>query len=261
MSTALRFGLSRTLEMRPSTVALCVGVLIALLSGCGPVNTVATPTDDAAETVVLLHGLGRSPRAMSRLAVRLEEAGYRVESLGYSSIGESPETIVQGLKEQIAACCLDRSGPLHFVGHSLGGLLIRGYIEAARPSNLGRVVMLGTPNRGTAVVDRYRNKWWFSMLGSTAMSLGTDAASYPNTLPAPDYPVGVIAGRKPQSNDALLPGDDDGLVAVDSTKVAGMSDFLVVDVGHAAMRYDARVAARTIEFLRTGRFRAGAGGT
>lgn len=229
-------------------------LIVLLVVGCTPVSTVTADTNPHAETVVLLHGLGRSPRAMERLAEQLERAGYRVESLGYSSLDQDPQAILDELRTKMSACCVGGQQPLHFVGHSLGGLLIRAYLEHDRPANLAHVVLLGTPNHGTVIVDRYRDNWWFSLLGPTAQALGTHAESFPNNLPEPTYPLGIIAGRKQTERDGLLPGDDDGLVAVESTKVEGMTDFVVIDVGHAAMRSDARVAKQTIAFLKRGEF-------
>ncbi len=231
-------------------------LMLVFMSGCTPVNSAQASATSQAQSVVLLHGLGRSPRAMARLATQFEDAGYRVHSLGYSSLGQSPTDILADLRAQLAQCCVATDAPLHFVGHSLGGLLIRAYLATDRPENLGRVVLLGTPNHGTVIVDRYRDSWWFPLLGPTAQALGTQNGSFPSTLPKPDYALGVIAGRKQTRHADLIPGDDDGLVAVASTRVEGMSDFLVVDVGHAGMRSDARVPEQTIAFLQQGRFMA-----
>jgi hypothetical protein len=85
--------------------------------------------------------------------------------------------------------------------------------------------------------------------------LGTGADSFPASLPDPDYPVGVIAGvASGLLSDDLLPGDDDGLVPVESTKVRGATDFIMVKSGHSYMRYSEAVATQVIEFLRTGEF-------
>ena len=144
---------------------------------------------------------------------------------------------------------------MHFVGHSLGGLVIRAYLAERQVQNLGRVVLLGTPNKGTQLVDRYGDKWWFKLLGPNARALGTGNGSLPDLLPAPDYPVGVIAGtRKGFDNDHILPGPDDGLVTVASTRLKGMADFIVLETGHSAMRYSKPVAEQTVRFLRTGQF-------
>lgn len=193
--------------------------------------------------------------AMWRLASRIEKADYHVERVGYSSLNQTPQEILQEVTSQIQACCATLNRPVHFVGHSLGGLLIRAYLQDNNVKSLGRVVLMGTPNQGTAVVDYYRDRWWMKMLGPMTSALGTDKESFPNTLQDPYYPVGVIAGvtDSPVSEE-VLPGQDDGLVAVESTKLNGMSDFIVVETGHSMMRYNEEVARQAIKFLANGKF-------
>ena len=226
-----------------STLAACAGTPSSIAS-----------VRPGQETVVLLHGLGRSARAMAPLEKHLEEAGYQVVSIDYPTLRETPERVMAEVARQIDACCVGEASTLHFVGHSLGGLVARAYIAEHQPAGLGRVVVIGSPNKGTAVVDHYRDKWWFEILGPTAAMLGTGEHSFGATLEPPHYPLGVIAGHKPSNNDDVLPGADDGLVTIDSTRVEGMTDFLVVPTGHAGLRYDEDVARQTIHFLSNGRF-------
>lgn len=207
------------------------------------------------EIVVLLHGLGRNNMAMWLLARRLEDAGFHVERIGYSSLNVSPGEILEEVGSQIDSCCSRHHKTVHYVGHSLGGLLIRAYLQERRPPNLGRVVLMGTPNRGTPIVDRFRDQWWMELLGPTTNALGTDSGSFPNSLEPPWYPVGVIAGVTTRgNNEPWLPGADDGLVTVEATRLEGMSDFIVLRTGHAFMRYDPEVARQTISFLNDGSF-------
>ncbi len=207
------------------------------------------------EKVVLLHGWARSNIAMWRIKMRLENAGYQVVQVGYRSLNQTPAEIVQDISAQIDHCCKSSTGTVHFVGHSLGGLLIRAYLESNQVENLGRVVLMGTPNQGTAVADYFRDKWWAQFVGPTAMALGTGADSFPNSLSDPYYPVGVIAGfTKNDLDDELLPGIDDGLVSIESTRLNGMRDFIVVESQHSLMRYNEEVAKQAIAFLKTGKF-------
>ncbi|MEC8427476.1 MAG: alpha/beta fold hydrolase, partial [Pseudomonadota bacterium] len=150
--------------------------------------------------------------------------------------------------------CAALPNRIHFVGHSLGGLVIRAYLQENPVETLGRVVLIGTPNQGSDFVDRYQDRWWLKMLGPTTQALGTGPDSLVKSLQVPDYPVGVIAGVQESANDAYLPGDDDGLVSVAATKLEGMKDFRLVEVGHSAMRYDDTVAQLTVAFLRNGAF-------
>lgn len=189
------------------------------------------------------------------LASRIEQAGFRVIRVGYDSLRETPQAMLVEVARQIDLCCAALQSSVHFVGHSLGGLLIRAYLAEHEVTHLGRVVLIGTPNYGTPIVDRYRDSWWMNLAGPTAQTLGTGAGSFPASLPDPNYPVGVIAGVKagPLLDDVMA-GDHDGLVPVESTKVPGMVDFITVNSGHSFLRYSDEVAQQTAAFLQTGRF-------
>ncbi len=202
-----------------------------------------------------MHGLGRSGFAMRVLASRLEDAGFFVINLGYPSINKTPEEILDNISRQISASLPETDQTIHFVGHSLGGLLIRAYLERTSVRNLGRVVLIGTPNKGTTFVDAYRDSWWMQLLGPAALALNTGENSFPNSISAPYYPVGVIAGvYGDDDNDDVLPGEDDGLVPVASTKIDKMTDFIKIESSHYMMRYKQEVADQTVMFLHHGRF-------
>ena len=217
-----------------------------------------SPTDSRsgsnAETVVLLHGLGRSQHAMWWLANQLEQEGFAVVRIDYSSFRETPEAMLAPVSADIARCCA-HAQKVHFVGHSLGGLMIRAHLAQISQPNLGRVVTIGTPHQGTDFVDHYRERWWMHFAGASALALSTAPGSFPNSLPAPDYPMGGIAGVRSEgdSDDAIV-GPHDGLVPLWSARLPGMQDFVVLNGGHAGLRYQPAVARQTVHFLRTGRF-------
>ena len=232
-------------------------VLVAFLTSCVSANT-PIPDSPAVEkeVVYLLHGLGRSSFAMWVLASRLEDAGFLVNNIGYSSINETPEEILLDVSEQINSSLPEDNQAVHFVGHSLGGLIIRAYLEDTKVKNLGRVVLIGTPNKGTTLVDYYQDTWWMQMAGPTALALSTDKDSFPNSIADPYYPVGIIAGiSEDNNNEDILPGEDDGLVPLESTKVNGMTDIIIIESSHWMLRYDQDVASQTIAFLRHERFK------
>ena len=238
-------------------MASCLLVLaVALATGaCSPAPVRPAEDPQARETVVLVHGLWRGDGSMWLLGRRLEEAGFDVVRLDYTSFSASAEEIVREVTTQIDACCRELEHPVHFVGHSMGGLAIRAYLVNSQLRNRGRVVLIGSPNSGTPIVDEYGERWWMGLAGPAARQLGTDPDSFPNSLPEPDYPVGVIAGFRVSALGLdLIPGDDDGLVPVESTKLPDMTDFVLVDAGHSMMRYSDDVARQTIAFLREGRF-------
>ena len=246
----------RPRSRRCTRILASAGLLAWLLAAP---QALSNPSSDEPEThkplVVVLHGLGRTRISMWLFASRLEEAGFRVHRIGYRSLDRSPDEIIDTVSRRINECCANHAGGVHFVGHSLGGLLIRAYLQNNRVEALGRVVLIGTPNQGSELVDRFRDNGLLSLLGPTTAALGTDSASLPGRLPAPYYPVGVIAAVNPgEWNDHWLPGPDDGLISVDSTRLDGMSDFIEIESGHSRMRYNKDVARQAVEFLRTGRF-------
>ena len=241
------------------TISALLATLLVFLISTSPLSatkqgTLQWPTLEK-DIVILLHGLGRSTFAMGSLASKLEDAGFDVVRIGYRSLSQTPEQILEHVSEQINECCVERSRTVHFVGHSLGGLVARAYLQREQFQNLGHVVLMGTPNQGSELVDRFYNRWWIKILGPTARSLGTGPTSFPNSLKPPYYSVGVIAGiSEGILNDKYLPGEDDGLVTVEATKLKGMSDFVIVETGHSAMRHNNEVAKQAISFMRYGKF-------
>jgi pimeloyl-ACP methyl ester carboxylesterase len=241
----------------PLVTSLLIIVFFVSACVCAKPNIADLP-DGETEVVFLLHGLGRSRFAMRVLASRLEDAGFFVYNIGYPSINKTPEEILENISQQIDASLPETNQTVHFVGHSLGGLLIRAYLEKTNIKNLGSVVLMGTPNKGTTLVDNYRDSWWMQMLGPAALALSTDENSFPNSIGRPYYPVGIIAGiYGDNDNEDILPGDDDGLVPLESTKIDGMTDFIAIETSHYMMRYNQEVADQAIMFLRHGRFKEG----
>lgn len=233
---------------------------LALLAWLVATPLAAAPADEsepesAREAVVLLHGLYRSERAMRPLAERLAREGFEVHNLGYPSTEASPDELEARIAAQIEACCA-AAPRLHFVTHSLGGILLRGLLAQREPANLGRVVMLAPPNHGSEWVDWLGNSFGFA-LGPTGRELGTAPDSLPNRLPNADYPLGVIAGTKSLNPFGawFLPGANDGTVSVKSTWLDGMSDFVEVPSSHSFILRSDAAADAVVEFLRAGHFR------
>jgi triacylglycerol lipase len=208
------------------------------------------------ECVVVLHGLARSSHSMSRLADRLSDAGFVVNNLDYPSTREPFDELVAGLVravERDSASC----PRIHFVGYSLGALLVRGYLRQDHPKNLGRVVMIGPPNHGSEIVDAIGCTWLFhAIFGPVGSELGTSPGGLPARLGLPDFEFGVIAGNQPINPLGwwLIPGENDGEVSVESTRLEGMGDFIVVPENHTFMMNGPEVAKETVAFLRTGHF-------
>lgn len=236
--------------------ALLVAGLWLTLAGGAAAAAEATAEAGGAETVVLLHGLARTDRSMRPLEERLAGAGFAVHNLRYPSTDEPPEALVAQLGRELDGCCAT-AGVVHFVGHSLGGLLVRAYLADEPPANVGRLVMLAPPNAGSELVDALADWAIFrAALGPTAEALGTGPDSFPNRLPPPFVEVGVIAGTESVNpiGSAVIPDEDDGTVSVASTRLEGMTDFLTVPSSHPFIMRSDEVGRQVVHFLRHGRF-------
>jgi triacylglycerol lipase len=212
------------------------------------------------DSVVLLHGLGRSSDSMASLARHLQAEGFEIHNLDYPSTDRTPSELVAWLDAAVRECCAESPGRLHFVTHSLGGILARALIDTHRPARLGRVVQIAPPNKGSEIVDELAgNPVFAAAVGPTGTDLGTGPASFPNRIGAPDYEIGIIAGTESINpvGSVLLPGPDDGSVSVERARLSGATDFVLVDANHTFIMQDEAVARQVTRFLREGRFENG----
>jgi pimeloyl-ACP methyl ester carboxylesterase len=209
--------------------------------------------------VVLLHGIARTPRGFRRMQGALETSGFATLNLGYESRSQPLEALAEAIHPSITRFAEQVEGPIHFVAHSMGGLLTRVYLARYRPSRLGRVVMLGTPNQGSEIADLLKNlKLYRAYFGPAGQQLTTARHQTQKArLPSVDYPVGVIAGNRsvyPVSSAFVLPRPNDGRVSVENTKLEGMTDHLVIGASHPWLTRKPIAIKQTIAFLRHGRF-------
>lgn len=197
---------------------------------------------------------------MLKIEKTLKIAGYDVFNCSYPSRKKTIELLSAPSIEQAIEYCYENFQPrrIHFVTHSMGGILIRFYLAQHKINNLGRVVMLAPPNAGSELVDRLSRYQLFTLInGPAGKQLGTDASSLPNSLGPVDYEVGIIAGNKSFNllSLGLIPGENDGKVSTQSARLEGMTDYIVLPYTHTFMMNRPQVIEQTILFLQQGRFR------
>lgn len=208
------------------------------------------------ESVILLHGLARSSRSMRRLEKTLQQAGYHTANINYTTTSGS----IESLSETVIPTALaltEQSDTVHFVTHSLGGILLRYFLTQHEIAGLGRVVMLAPPNRGSQVVDWLRHYRLFQhMLGPAASQLGTTPDSLVNQLPPAPCELGIIAGSRAVNLlfSPFLPKPNDGTVSVENTKLADMRDHITLPATHPLIMRNKQVIQQVLAFLKSGQF-------
>ncbi len=243
-------ALSPAMRRARSVVLVVAALLLSPAHGGGlpsqAARTAAAPVarDTAArhELVVLVHGMGRSSFSMRPLAKALEDDGYEVLSFGYSSYCCGIPELGSRLRAAVDARITGDIGAVHFVAHSLGGILVRWLLTRdTLPPHVGRVVMLAPPNQGAASADRYAGLagWLLRPMDG----LRTDSSSTVRQLPpVRGVEIGIIAAR------------DDRTVRVMETHLDEESAHIMVGGGHTFIMRRPDVIERTREFLRSGTF-------
>jgi len=216
------------------------------------------------EAVILLHGLARTKRSMQSLANNLQQAGYFIVNHAYASRADKVEVLSNREIPVALEKCPQEIERIHFVTHSLGGILLRRYLLDHKISKISRSVMLGPPNQGSEIVDKLGHLKLFELInGAAGLQLGTAANKHAECLSDSlgDWPshageLGVIAGRYSVNLflSTLIPGADDGKVSVESSKLAGMTDHLVMPTTHTFMMSSPHVLKQVQAFLAQGEF-------
>lgn len=208
--------------------------------------------------VILLHGLWRTSFSMKYLEWGLSDREFEVVNISYPSLSYPIEELaVIAVEKSLAGCRERHMERIHFVTHSLGGILLRQYLRRHEISGLERVVMLGPPSQGSHVADFVDSIGFLDPLTPRAVAqLGTGDDSIPLQLGPVDFALGIIAGTA--NRRSFLPGfpdePGDGTVSVAETVVPGMLDFLELPVSHTFMMWDGEVLHQVVYFLEHGYF-------
>lgn len=216
------------------------------------------PIAKDSEAIILLHGLARTSRSMNKAGRLLAAYGYKIINVDYPSRSAdiralSQQYITQALKQ----CETEGVKKIHFLTHSLGGILLRDYLAGQTIDKLGRVVMLAPPNQGSEVVDKLGSwRLFYYLNGPAGLQLGTDKNSVPNQLGPVSFQLGVIAGNRVVNPflSRLIPEVNDGKVSVNRTQVAGMKDFIVMPYSHSFIMRREAVIEQALHFIQQGYF-------
>ncbi len=211
------------------------------------------------ECVIVIHGMGRTKNSMNRIEKSLARDNYTVWNESYPSrSGIIEKLAVEHIKKGLEFCNKTESETIHFVTHSLGGIMVRYYLQDHKIENLGKIVMLSPPNKGSEAADFLKDVYVYKLtMGPAGQQLGTDPDSLPKSMRSIDANVGIITGNKTLDPwfSPLIPGADDGKVSVESAKLEEMSDFIVVESTHAFIMKNALVIDQIKYFLKHGVFK------
>lgn len=215
-----------------------------------------TSANSIPDGVVLLHGIFRTKRSMASMARFLEREGFRVLNLGYPSTKHTLEGLADHIQPQIEQFA-KKVKAIHFVGYSMGGLVIRVYINRHRPANLGRVVMVGTPNGGSECADTLQHVGLYKKFyGPAGQQLITDQQEFAHIFGKVDYDAGVIAGNFPLDFIAsyIIGKPNDGKVSVESTHLPGQKAHKVIHADHTFFPTNRTMWKYALQFLKEGTF-------
>ncbi len=211
------------------------------------------------KAVILIHGIIRSSKSFDKMKDACQKTGRLVVPFDYPStqltIGENAKFLEQVIHS------LEGIEEIDLVVHSMGGLVVRSWLDqqSVVDPRLKRMVMLGVPNRGADMADRFRSNLIFKVIfGPAGQQLVTEENDdFIADLPTPPFPFGIIAGGRNtlKGYNPLIRGDDDGTVGVQSTRLPGATDYILLPILHSFMMCDSAAIGHTMRFLNTGKFR------
>ncbi|WP_167505993.1 alpha/beta fold hydrolase [Desulfosediminicola flagellatus] len=241
-------------------IVLSIFSALTTISCTTPLSANSQNGPGSIECVVFLHGLARSSWSMDDITEAVYEKNYSVANIDYPSRSETVESLAMtAIPEGIRKCREQGAERINFVTHSMGGILLRYYLSQKSIPELGRVVMLSPPNKGSEVVDNIHEYFFFEWQnGPAGQQLGTGPNSLPRQLGPATFPLGIITGDDPAVYDLwmanMIPGPNDGKVSVESARLEGMTDFMVLPVSHTFIMDDDEVIRQTLYFLEHEKF-------
>lgn len=237
---------------------ILLNIFIASCSTTLTPEKVSKVKNNGNDYVIMLHGLWNSSSRMEDFEEYFLKKNYQVFNLDYPSTEFQIEKLdTKYLKPIIESVPLHTGQKIHFITHSMGGLLLRHYLTHNELPQLGRVVMISPPNHGSEWADILDNHPVIkSMVGPAANELKTRNNTFLNKLGAVDYHLGIIAGDKSYTDmtEEFLPGADDGMVPVSRMKVRGMKDFIILHDHHRGLTWNPDAMKQAEMFIKTGRF-------
>jgi esterase/lipase len=227
------------------------------------------------EYVIILHGILLGKWHLANLARYLTKQGYKVINIGYPSTKYPLEKLVnivaQDITSKLTEIAVNNKSSeytVNFIGYSMGGLILRAIFNSSNNhhnndnnniirKNLGKVLLLATPNHGSEVADFFKNNWLYKKIfGPAGRQLTTDQTDIQHLFTTIDYPLGVIAGNISLNYffSKLINQPNDGKVSIASTKVDGMQDHITLPASHTWLPYNKKVQYQTVYFLQHGKF-------
>ena len=214
------------------------------------------------QQIIILHGLGRTPISMQKIKKALDSQGYKVLNIGYSVLSASFEDALSQILEKIDNW-IEPDKTVHLVGHSFGGILIRGILAKRKDFKYGRCVMIGSPNKGTAIASYVLSHKVLKHITPPVTKELTPDSELLKLLPEPEIETGIIAGSKPYNlvipvswfyKKATNNAPGDGVVEISNTQCSNMSDFIIMPLHHSFMMWNSELIEQISHFLKHASF-------
>lgn len=238
--------------------SLSISALV--LSSCASTSSIPAHAslNNANECVVLVHGLWRSGFAMRSIDSHLSEQGFATVRIDYPSTAhEIPVLAENYLGPGVSSCSEQGAEKIHIVTHSMGAIVTRHYLQNNSLPQGSHVVMLSPPNQGSELSDKFGDSWWYQwFVGPAGSSLTKKENGIIEKLKPVDESIGIIAAYRNWSlwPSSWLPTPNDGTVSVESMALEEMDDFIIVEDGHAMMRFNQEVLDQISYYLSSGKF-------